>query len=189
MPSRLKGIFFDEGGTLILGVSRAYDSLSKEVNRRYGLEGFREAFDKEFEEVFSKRSKDGHKFYSLREINAEAIQLALSRFVKNATSEAAQSLNDFFIAKLERVLYPHPEATEVLTKLKEMNFLLGVVSDHDTKLLYGELEKAGLLGFLDLIVSSRKLRRISRLQSPFYWLFTKPNLRLIKLCMLETTTK
>jgi len=167
MQSRIKGVFFDEGGTLILGYSKAYDFLGKEVNKRYGLEGFKEAFDKELGEVFSGRSKDSRKFYSLREINAEAIQRVLSRFVKQITLEEVRSLDDFFYEKLERVLYPHPEANEVLTKLKEMKFVLGVVSNHDTKLLYGELEKAGLLKFLDVLVSSEEAKAYKPSPKPF----------------------
>jgi len=176
MEPRLRGVFFDEGGTLILGASRAYDFLAKEVNKRYGLEGFKEAFDKELEEVFSERSKGRHKFYSLREMNAEAIQRVLSIFRKQITLEEVRSLDDFFYAKLERVLYPHPEATEVLTKLKEMNFVLGVVSNHDTKLLYRELEKAGLLKFLDVIVSSEEAKAYKPSPKPFLLALRKAKL-------------
>jgi 2-haloalkanoic acid dehalogenase type II len=176
MQSRVKGVFFDEGGTLILGYSTAYDLLAKEVNKRYSLKGFKEAFDKELQEVFSERSKDSRKFYSLREINAESIQRVLSRFVRQITLEEVRSFSDFFYTELERVLYPHPEATEVLRKLKEMNFVLGVVSNHDTKLLYGELEKAGLIKFLDVIVSSEEAKAYKPSPKPFLLALQKSKL-------------
>jgi len=176
MQPRLNGVFFDEGGTLILGHSRAYDFLAEEVNKRYGLEGFKEAFDKELEEVFSERSKDSRKFYSLREINVEVVQRVLTRLIKQITLEEVRFLIDFFYAKLGSVLHPHPEATEVLTKLKEMKFILGVVSNHDTKLLYRELEKAGLLKFLDVVVSSEEAKAYKPSPKPFLLALRKARL-------------
>jgi 2-haloalkanoic acid dehalogenase type II len=167
MQPKLRGVFFDEGGTLILGHSKAYDYLAEEVNKRYGLEGFREAFDKEFEEAFYEKSKCSRRFYSLREIHVEALRRVLNRFVKQITMEEILSLIDSFYFKLERVLYPHPEAQKVLKKLKKLKFVLGIVSNHDTELLHRELEKAGLLKFLDVIVSSEEAEAYKPFPKPF----------------------
>ena len=165
MASKVKGVFFDLFGTLVYGTFEAFDALTKEVEIRYDVENFWEAFRKEMGEFYSKGIM-GAEFQRLHDAYGGIIGRALAKCSRKIGSGEARSLVEFFFSKVAETP-PRPEAVEVLTKLRERGFIVGVISNVDTKTLYKELKGANLLNLLDVVVSSEEVGAYKPSPLPF----------------------
>ena len=155
MASKIKGVFFDVFNTLVYGTHEAFDALTKEVEIKYNAENFWEAFREEMGEFYSKGIMDA-KFQRLHDAYEGMMRGALAKCFRKIDARDARSLVEFFFSKVAETP-PRPEAVEVLTKLRERGFIVGVISNVDTQTLYQELKGANLLNLLDVVVSSEEV--------------------------------
>jgi len=162
---KIKGVFFDLFGTLVYGTSEAFDALTKEVEIKYNAENFWEAFREEMGEFYSKGIMDA-KFQRLHDAYEGMMRGALAKCFRKIDARDARSLVEFFFSKVAETP-PRPEAAEVLTKLREKGFIVGVVSNVDTETLYRELKGANLLNLLDVVVSSEEVGAYKPSPLPF----------------------
>ncbi len=165
MVSKIKGVFFDLFNTLVYGTHEAFDALIKEVEIKYNIENFGEAFHKEMKEFYSKEIMDA-KFQRLHDVYGGIIGRALAKCSRKIDPRETRSLVEFFFSKVGKTP-PRPEALDVLTKLRERGFILGVISNVDTQTLYKELEGANLLNLLDVVVSSEEVGAYKPSPLPF----------------------
>jgi len=165
LASKIKGIFFDVFGTLVYGTSEAFDALIKEVKIKYNVENFWEAFREEMREFYLKGIMDA-KFQRLHDVYEGIVERALAKCSRKINSRETRSLVEFFFSKVAETP-PRPEAVEVLTKLRERGFILGVISNVDTQTLYKELKGANLLNLIDVVVSSEEVGAYKPSPLPF----------------------
>jgi len=162
---KIKGVFFDLFGTLVYGTSEAFDALTKEVEIKYDVKNFWEAFREEMIAFYSKGIINA-KFQRLHDAYGGIMGRALAKCSRKIDPSETRSLVEFFFSKVAETP-PRPEAVEVLTKLRERGFIVGVVSNVDTETLYRELKGANLLNLLDVVVSSEEVRAYKPSPLPF----------------------
>jgi len=165
MASKIKGVFFDLFGTLVYRTSEAFDALIREVEIKYNVENFWEALREEMREFYSEGILNAE-FQRLRDAYEGLIGKALAKCSRKIGSGETRSLVEFFFSKVAETP-PRPEAFEVLTKLRERGFIVGVISNVDTQTLYEELKGANLLNLLDVVVSSEEVGAYKPSPLPF----------------------
>jgi len=165
LASKIRGVFFDVFGTLVYGTSEAFEALVKEVEIKYNVENFWEAFREEMREFYLKGIMDA-KFQRLHDAYEGIVERALAKCSRKIDAMEARSLVEFFFSKVAETP-PRPEATEVLTKLGERGLIVGVISNVETQTLYQVLKGANLLNLLDVIVSSEEVGAYKPNSLPF----------------------
>lgn len=151
--TRFKAIFFDAGGTLF-APHPSVGEIYAEVARRYGCSVPHDGIERRFHQEWEKRDNHAKKTsdYQERQWWYELVYDIFLPFGGVTHFEAFfDELYDIFARPEYWKLFP--EILDVISELKESGFVLGIVSNWDSRLL-SLCQKLGLKEHFDFILAS-----------------------------------
>ncbi len=159
MAERVRAIFFDVAGTLIVTRERIGQSYAR-LARDYGLEADGQAVGAAFRRAFNAAPGlafgPGHDARELRRLEREWWR----RVVADTFAEFGpfRDFDGYFAALFDFLGDPanwknDPEAEPLLARLKEHGYTLGVISNFDYR-VYGILKGLGLGAYFDSVTIS-----------------------------------
>jgi putative hydrolase of the HAD superfamily len=159
MAERVRAIFFDVAGTLVVTRERIGQSYAR-LAREYGLEADSKAVGAAFRRAFNAAPGlafgPGHDARELRRLEREWWR----RVVADTFAEFGpfRDFEGYFAALFDFLGDPtnwknDPDAEPLLARLKERGYMLGVISNFDYR-VYGILNGLGLGGYFDSVTIS-----------------------------------
>ncbi len=153
----VKAVFFDFVGTIITkeGEAVTHQNIIKEILKRAGrqdIDAFKvwEEYEAESSSMFRKLA--GQRYVPIKEVDREALRKVAQKYGFNVG-------DDFWDISLEmhaRYGRAFPDAEETLTRLRELGFYVGIITDSDDDYIYHQLKALGMLDLFDSITTSQE---------------------------------
>ncbi|MCD8190680.1 MAG: HAD family hydrolase [Clostridiales bacterium] len=149
-----KAVIFDIDDTLYnykAANVRAMDVLCQYARQELGLE--EAAFRADYDRMMARQLREHGQTAGC---HSRAIRLQLLLEERGLPLRHAAAMNDLYWHALLDVITPRPGVTELIQALKERGVRIGVGSDMTTDWQLKKLEKLGLLGAMDFVVTSEE---------------------------------
>jgi HAD superfamily hydrolase (TIGR01549 family) len=158
---RPRAIFFDVGGVLVShsGWRVADARLDEELRKGFpdlDIQRLHDVWAEEWSRQHEIMFKKG--FETMRSQAEKSLQRALARLGCKSNAMGVRRLLDTWYKVAERNAESMPDAKEVLMKLSDSGYRIGIITNADWNVVIPQLRCVGLLKYVDYKIVSSRLR-------------------------------